>query len=102
MPAPRGGVTHESGRVTSAACKERAEASRENFIGAEPAGSRPLLARSPVCVQILIRQPCPDRPRRSAMDYSTTFARHFSRLVSLLIHDVGNTDEQKMALRALV
>jgi HEAT repeat protein len=36
------------------------------------------------------------------MDYSTTFARHFSRLVSLLMHEVGNTDEQKVSLRALV
>ena len=36
------------------------------------------------------------------MDYSSTFARHFSRLVSLLMHEVGNTDEQKVSLRALV
>ena len=36
------------------------------------------------------------------MDYSATFARHFSRLVSLLMHEVGNTDEQKVSLRALV
>jgi HEAT repeat protein len=35
------------------------------------------------------------------MDYSVTFARHFARLVWLLVHDVGNTDEQKAALRAL-
>jgi HEAT repeat protein/PBS lyase HEAT-like repeat-containing protein len=36
------------------------------------------------------------------MDYSATFARHFARLVSLLMHDVGNVDEQKVSLRALV
>ncbi|HVZ77367.1 MAG TPA: HEAT repeat domain-containing protein [Gemmatimonadaceae bacterium] len=34
------------------------------------------------------------------MDLSPTFARHFSRLVSLLIHDAASVDEQKMALRA--
>jgi HEAT repeat protein len=36
------------------------------------------------------------------MDYSATFARHFARLVSLLMHEFGNVDEQKMSLRALV
>ena len=36
------------------------------------------------------------------MDYSTTFARHFSRLVWLLLHDAAAVDEQKVALRALV
>ena len=36
------------------------------------------------------------------MDYSATFARHFARLVSLLMHEVGNVDEQKVSLRALV
>lgn len=36
------------------------------------------------------------------MDYSATFARHFSRLVSLLMHEVSNTDEQKVSLRAMV
>lgn len=36
------------------------------------------------------------------MDYSVTFARHFSRLVWLLLHESGNIDEQKAALRALV
>jgi HEAT repeat protein len=36
------------------------------------------------------------------MDYSATFARHFARLISLLLHDAGNVDEQKMSLRALV
>lgn len=36
------------------------------------------------------------------MDYSATFARHFSRLVSLLMHEVGNVDEQKVSLRAMV
>ncbi|HEY8176934.1 MAG TPA: HEAT repeat domain-containing protein [Gemmatimonadaceae bacterium] len=36
------------------------------------------------------------------MDHSATFARHFARLVSLLMHEFGNVDEQKMSLRALV
>ena len=36
------------------------------------------------------------------MDHSATFARHFARLVSLLLHDTGNVVEQKMCLRALV
>lgn len=36
------------------------------------------------------------------MDYSVTFARHFSRLVWLLLHETGAIDEQKAALRALV
>ena len=36
------------------------------------------------------------------MDYSVTFARHFSRLVWLLLHESGNIDEQKAALRAAV
>ena len=36
------------------------------------------------------------------MDYSATFARHFARLVWLLVNEVGNVDEQKMSLRALV
>jgi HEAT repeat protein len=36
------------------------------------------------------------------MDYSATFARHFSRLVSLLMHEPGSVDEQKVSLRALV
>ena len=36
------------------------------------------------------------------MDYSVTFARHFSRLVWLLLHETGNIDEQKAALRAVV
>ena len=36
------------------------------------------------------------------MDYSATFARHFARLVSLLMHEMGNVDEQKVSLRALV
>ncbi|GAC1515586.1 MAG: hypothetical protein NVS1B4_06660 [Gemmatimonadaceae bacterium] len=36
------------------------------------------------------------------MDYSVTFARHFSRLVWLLLHEPENTGEQKAALRALV
>ena len=36
------------------------------------------------------------------MDYSVTFARHFARLVWLLVHEPGNVEEQKAALRALV
>ena len=36
------------------------------------------------------------------MDYSVTFARHFARLVWLLLREPANTDEQKAALRALV
>ncbi|MHB1864463.1 MAG: HEAT repeat domain-containing protein [Gemmatimonadaceae bacterium] len=36
------------------------------------------------------------------MEYSATFARLFSRLVSLLVYDAENVDEQKMALRAVV
>lgn len=36
------------------------------------------------------------------MDYSVTFARHFSRLVWLLLNDSGNVEEQKAALRATV
>lgn len=35
------------------------------------------------------------------MDYSATFARHFARLVSLLMHEGENVDEQKVSLRAL-
>ncbi|HVA58293.1 MAG: HEAT repeat domain-containing protein [Gemmatimonadaceae bacterium] len=36
------------------------------------------------------------------MDHSATFARLFSRLVSLLIHDAHNVDQQKVTLRAAV
>ena len=36
------------------------------------------------------------------MEHSATFARLFARLVSLLIHEGENVDEQKMALRAVV
>jgi HEAT repeat protein len=36
------------------------------------------------------------------MDYSVTFARHFSRLVWLLLNESSNIDEQKAALRATV
>ncbi len=36
------------------------------------------------------------------MDYSVTFARHFSRLVWLLLNESQNVDEQKAALRAAV
>jgi HEAT repeat protein len=35
------------------------------------------------------------------MDYSVTFARHFSRLVWLLLHEPQNVNEQKAALRAV-
>jgi len=36
------------------------------------------------------------------MDYSVTFARHFSRLLWLLLNDSSAIDEQKSALRALL
>jgi HEAT repeat protein len=36
------------------------------------------------------------------MDYSVTLARHFARLVWLLLHESSNVDEQKAALRAVV
>lgn len=36
------------------------------------------------------------------MDHSATFARHFARLVWLLMREPANVDEQKGALRALV
>lgn len=36
------------------------------------------------------------------MDQSLTLARHFARLVWLLLHEPGNIDEQKATLRALV
>ena len=36
------------------------------------------------------------------MEYSVTFARLFSRLVGLLVHEAGKIDEQKMDLRAAV
>jgi HEAT repeat protein len=36
------------------------------------------------------------------MPYSATFARHFSRLVSLLMNESSKVDEQKVLLRALV
>jgi hypothetical protein len=36
------------------------------------------------------------------MDHAVTLARHFARLVWLLLHDAGNVDEQKAQLRAIV
>ena len=36
------------------------------------------------------------------MDHSVTFARHYARLLWLLLHEAANVDEQKAALRALV
>ena len=36
------------------------------------------------------------------MDHSVTFARHFARLLWLLLHEPANVDEQKASLRALV
>ncbi|MDB4881736.1 MAG: hypothetical protein JWL95_502 [Gemmatimonadetes bacterium] len=36
------------------------------------------------------------------MDYSVTFARHFARLLWLLLNESTNVDEQKASLRALV
>jgi hypothetical protein len=37
-----------------------------------------------------------------SVDHAITFARHFSRLVWLLMHQADSVDEQKAALRALV
>src|SRR5919109_3687323 len=42
------------------------------------------------------------RPSRFDMDHSTTFARHFARLVYLLLHEPKNIANQKAALRLLV
>ena len=36
------------------------------------------------------------------MEYSLTFARHFSRLVWLLLHESTAINEQKAALRAIL
>jgi HEAT repeat protein len=36
------------------------------------------------------------------MDYAVSFARHFARLVHLLLHESSSVDEQKGSLRALV
>ncbi|MGH7664183.1 MAG: HEAT repeat domain-containing protein [Gemmatimonadaceae bacterium] len=36
-----------------------------------------------------------------SMDYSVTFARHFARLVWLLLNESGNIEQQKASLRAL-
>jgi len=36
----------------------------------------------------------------SRMEYSVTFARHFSRLLWLLLNESGNVEQQKAALRA--
>ena len=36
------------------------------------------------------------------MDHSVTFARHYARLLWLLLHEAANVDAQKAALRALV
>ena len=36
------------------------------------------------------------------MDHSVTFARHYARLLALLMHEASNVDEQKATLRALV
>ena len=36
------------------------------------------------------------------MDHSVTFARHYARLLWLLLHEPANIDEQKASLRALV
>ena len=35
------------------------------------------------------------------MEHAAAFARHFARLVWLLVHEQGNVDEQKASLRAL-
>ena len=36
------------------------------------------------------------------MDHSVTFARHYARLIWLLLHEPANVDEQKSSLRAIV
>ena len=36
------------------------------------------------------------------MDHSVTFARHYARLLWLVLHEPANVDEQKASLRALV
>ena len=36
------------------------------------------------------------------MDHSVTFARHYARLIWLLLHESANVDEQKATLRAIV
>src|SRR5829696_8204562 len=36
------------------------------------------------------------------MDHSVTFARHYARLIWLLLHESANVDEQKASLRAIV
>ncbi|HEU4719841.1 MAG TPA: HEAT repeat domain-containing protein [Gemmatimonadaceae bacterium] len=40
--------------------------------------------------------------RARHMDHSVTFARHYARLLWLLLHEAANVDEQKASLRALV
>ena len=52
---------------------------------------------------LLVGRAVPRRPgSRSHMDHSVTFARHFARLVAMLLDDPANVGEQKAALRALV
>ncbi|HKP14517.1 MAG TPA: hypothetical protein VJT85_00565, partial [Gemmatimonadaceae bacterium] len=36
------------------------------------------------------------------MDHSVTFARHYARLIWLLLHEPANVDEQKASLRAVI
>ena len=55
-----------------------------------------------ICAGNLPRPPGKSPGPPPDMDYSVTFARHFSRLVWLLLHESGNIDEQKAALRAVV
>jgi HEAT repeat protein len=43
-----------------------------------------------------------DGQRWRLMDHSVTFARHYARLLWLLLHEPTNVDEQKATLRALV
>src|SRR5689334_6055252 len=50
----------------------------------------------------VVSQLRPMSVRTGPMDYSVTFARHYSRLVWLLLHETSNVDEQKATLRALV
>lgn len=44
----------------------------------------------------------PTQGRTTQVDHSASFARHFAHLVWLILNEVANVDDQKMALRALV
>ena len=61
-----------------------------------------MLAAESAGPYILVSRTAFNGGRKIIMDYPVTFARHFSRLVWLLLNDSGAIDEQKSALRALV